>query len=67
MPETNPKMMCPECGTAMNHHAEKLVDPRDALEAVRVDAALGGLLEEHHACPQCGKGEARPSTLSSDA
>ena len=26
-------MICPECGIAMNHHAEKLVYPSDATAA----------------------------------
>ena len=52
-------MICPECGVAMNHHAEKLVDPRDAHEAARLDPALGGIIEEMHACPQCGSGQSR--------
>ena len=53
------KMICPECGLAMNQHAEKLVYPSTPEEARRVDAALGGLVEETHTCPGCGKAEAR--------
>jgi hypothetical protein len=41
----------------MNHHADKLVDPTGREE--RVDPALGGVVEETHACPRCGKVEAR--------
>ena len=51
-------MMC-SCGREMNHHAEKLVDPVTPEEAARVDPALGGIIEEMHYCPECGKGEAR--------
>jgi ribosomal protein S27AE len=51
-------MICPVCGAVMNHHADKLVDPVDRLDAV--DPALGGLLEETHACPRCGNVESRP-------
>ncbi len=51
-------MICPGCGAVMNHHADKLVDPVDRLAAV--DPALGGLLEETHACPACGNVESRP-------
>ncbi|HEY7462757.1 MAG TPA: hypothetical protein VIC59_12910 [Gemmatimonadota bacterium] len=45
----------------MNHHAEKLVELVDARDAGRFDLALGGLLEEMHACPACGNVESRPS------
>jgi hypothetical protein len=31
-------MICDRCGATMNHHAEKLVEPRDAGEAKRLDA-----------------------------
>ena len=47
-------MMCPACGVAMNHHAEKLTDPRDAGEAARMDPRMGGVIEEVHTCPECG-------------
>ena len=49
-------MICPDCGVEMNHHADKLIHPTDASEAAQVDPALGGIVEEHHACPLCGKG-----------
>jgi len=54
-------MSCPDCGVEMNHHAEKLVDPRSAEEAAKMDAALGGILEEMHTCPECGKVHSRRS------
>ncbi len=53
------KMVCPQCGIELNHHAEKLVDPVSREEAAHVDPALGGLIEEMHCCPQCGKGDSR--------
>jgi hypothetical protein len=53
------RMTCLECGVTMNPHAEKLVDPVTAEEARRVDAALGGVIEEVHQCPQCGAVESR--------
>jgi len=59
MPEKTKKMTCPECGVELNQHAEKLLDPRNAAEAAQADAALGGLIEEMHTCPQCGKVESR--------
>ena len=30
------KMICPDCGTEMNHHAEKLIEPTTAEEARRI-------------------------------
>ncbi len=53
------KIICPECGVELNHHAEKLVDPTNAEEARLVDPALGGIIEEEHTCPECGKGASR--------
>lgn len=43
----------------MNRHAEKLVHPESTAELRLVDPALGGLLEETHACPRCGNIETR--------
>ena len=51
-------MRCPRCGAEMNRHAEKLVYPGTDAEARQVDALLGGVLEETHACPACGNVEA---------
>jgi ribosomal protein S27AE len=51
--QTN-RMICPECGDEMNHHADKLVEPTRAADAKHVDPALGGLIEETHSCPACG-------------
>jgi predicted RNA-binding Zn-ribbon protein involved in translation (DUF1610 family) len=53
------RLRCPKCGTQMNRHAEKLIYADNAADARRVDAALGGLIEETHACPNCGNIEAR--------
>jgi hypothetical protein len=55
---TNP-MICPDCGLAMNHHAAKLIHPTTIEEAAVVDPALGGMIEETHTCPGCGKAAAR--------
>jgi hypothetical protein len=41
----------------MNRHAEKVVHPDSPTD--RVDPALGGVLEETHACPRCGNVESR--------
>lgn len=53
------KMVCPQCGIELNHHAEKLVDPVNPEEAAQMDPELGGLIEETHTCPACGKSESR--------
>ena len=53
------KMICPKCGTEMNHHADKLVYPVTAAEAKKMDASLGGFIEETHCCPGCGGVESR--------
>jgi predicted RNA-binding Zn-ribbon protein involved in translation (DUF1610 family) len=54
MPETN-KMICPECGVEMNYHAEKIDYTAALTDPDAVDPDLGGILEEVHACPGCGK------------
>jgi ribosomal protein S27AE len=58
MPEANKKsnkMICPDCGVEMNHHADK-VDYTAALsESDSIDPHLGGVLKEAHTCPKCGK------------
>jgi ribosomal protein S27AE len=49
------KMRCPECGIEMNQHAEK-VDYTAALSKPQaVDPDFGGVVEEAHTCPECGK------------
>jgi ribosomal protein S27AE len=54
------KMICPECGVEMNQHAEK-IDYMAALENPEaMDEDFGGVLEEAHSCPVCGKTETRP-------
>jgi ribosomal protein S27AE len=50
-------MRCPRCGTTMNHHAEKLI--LSVNRAIPIDPALGGYIEEMHACPRCGSIESR--------
>ena len=59
MSEKKAPMICPPCGATMNHHAEKLVDPRTAEEAKQMDPKLGGILEEFHTCPRCGSTSSR--------
>ncbi len=52
-----PKMICPDCGAEMNHHAMKIdygvEDPK------LVDTVFGGALKEAHTCPECGRTEMR--------
>ena len=49
------QMRCPACGNLMNRHAVKVIEPRNANEASRVNAQLGGVVTEAHSCPACGK------------
>jgi predicted RNA-binding Zn-ribbon protein involved in translation (DUF1610 family) len=53
------KIKCPECGAEMNHHADKLVEPTSAAEAVNMSASLGGVVAEYYTCPSCGWSEER--------
>jgi ribosomal protein S27AE len=52
-------MICPKCGATMNHHADKLVDPRTQHEALRWDPMLAGVVQEMHTCPACGANSTR--------
>ena len=60
MQATN-KMICPECGIEMNHHAEKIDYSIPLDESNEMYADFGGVLEEVHSCPSCGKTETRRS------
>ena len=51
------KMICPDCGVEMNHHAMKIDYGSD--DPAIVDPILGGVLNEVHSCPNCGKTELR--------
>jgi hypothetical protein len=55
-------MKCPACGAEMNPHAEKLIAPRTRSEAAAIDGAMGGIVEEIHQCPFCGRVESRLMT-----
>jgi ribosomal protein S27AE len=50
---TKKKMICPDCAVEMNFHAEKIDytirDPK------AIDPDFGGILQEAHTCPECGK------------
>jgi ribosomal protein S27AE len=53
------KMICPVCGVEMNHHADK-IDYTAGLDTPEAfDAELGGVVEEFHTCPECGRTLAR--------
>ena len=54
MSKQKSKMICPKCGDEMNHHADKLVYPGSAQEAEKMNATLGGVIDETHGCPGCG-------------
>jgi ribosomal protein S27AE len=59
MNRTISRVICPRCGTPMNHHADKLVETSSSRDAADVDPDLGGIVEETHACPKCGNVEFR--------
>ncbi len=58
MAETNP-MICPDCGVPMNHHADKVRKETHPDDVSAFDSGLGGVIEEFHTCPQCGKTQSR--------
>ena len=49
------KMICPNCGAEMNHHATKI--DYDVDDRALVDPVLGGIIKELYTCPNCGKTE----------
>jgi ribosomal protein S27AE len=51
------KMICPDCGVEMNHHAEKI--DYSSQDPKIIDPDFGGVLQEAHTCPKCGKTELR--------
>ena len=60
MPDNDP-MTCPDCGVAMNHHADK-VDYNAALDdPAAADPDLGGVLEQAYTCPNCVRTHTRPA------
>ncbi len=60
MVKTN-KMICPECEVEMNHHATKIDYSASLDNPAAIDPVFGGVLQEVHACPECGKNELRES------
>lgn len=57
------KMMCPDCGVEMNHHALKIDYTAGRTNESAVDTDLDGVLQEVHSCPECGKTHMRPESL----
>jgi hypothetical protein len=43
----------------MNHHADKVVYAMGSGVEVQETPAMGGILQEFHACPACGSGASR--------
>jgi ribosomal protein S27AE len=60
--KTREPMSCPRCGTKMNHHAEKIVYVREAGDFRQADLMTGSLLDQIHACPNCGASASRPAS-----
>jgi rRNA maturation endonuclease Nob1 len=48
-----PKMICPDCGAEMNHHAIKIDYSVD--EPAAIDPAFAVVVQEAHTCPECGR------------
>ena len=51
------KMICPDCGAEMNHHAMKIDYGID--DKALVDSVFGGVLKEAQTCPEYGRTELR--------
>ena len=64
MSKEKKKMICPNCGTEMNRHADKLNFTLGLRHPNAVDPELGGIVEEIHTCPACGKTATRRSGSS---
>jgi predicted RNA-binding Zn-ribbon protein involved in translation (DUF1610 family) len=57
--QTN-KMICPDCGVEMNHHANKVEYVTAYEEGEEQEPVFGGTLVEAHTCPECGQTATRP-------
>jgi ribosomal protein S27AE len=62
MTPTAVKMICPNCHVEMNHHCDKLVHASESQQANQLDDGAGGVLQEFHSCPNCGRGGSRHAT-----
>jgi len=63
MAQANP-MICPDCGVPMNYHADKVRKETHPDDVSAFDSGLGGVIEEFHTCPQCGKTQSRRASHS---
>jgi len=55
------KMICPNCGIEMNQHAIKIDYSASWENPAATDPVFGGVLQEAHTCPECGRTELRES------
>jgi ribosomal protein S27AE len=57
------KMICPNCGIEMNHHATKIDYSHDVDvdETISSDRDEMGHAIEVHTCPGCGNTQSRPA------
>ena len=53
-------MICEKCGVEMNHHADKVDYNAGLDDSNEIDAVYGGIVEEAHTCPHCGRTQVRP-------
>lgn len=60
MPRKEP-MICPDCGIAMNYHADKIDYTAALSDPGAIDPDFGGIVEEAHTCPRCGRTETSPA------
>ena len=61
------KMICHQCGIAMNHHAEKMDFDAGFREPDAADPDFGAVIEEYHVCAKCGTSASRRAPLSEAA
>lgn len=66
MAKTREKMKCPDCGLEMNHHADKIDYSATLEDGATVDPAFGGLVEEAHTCPACGRTHLRRAEFENE-
>ena len=59
---TRNKMILPDCVIEMNHHANK-VDYSSVADVDSDELTFGGVLQEAHSCPNCGRTELREAYL----
>ena len=52
-------MICPNCGTKMNHHSDKLVCANGLEQPDAIDPTFGAIVEQFYSCPKCGGSASR--------